>query len=124
MGNLSAYAREAIRAPDWRGCPFFLRLSGACNTLKTKGYNLKHNFGHGNMFLASILATLNLLAFLLHTVLELTDTNYKSVRKKLVTRKNFFNDLRALTRYWRFNSWNSLLLFMMRGLEINPADTS
>jgi len=94
------------------------------NTLKTKGYNLKHNFGHGNMFLASILATLNLLAFLLHTVLELTDTNYKSVRKKLVTRKNFFNDLRALTRYWRFNSWNSLLLFMMRGLEINPADTS
>ena len=41
------------------------------NTLKTKGYNLEHNFGHGKQHLAAVLATLNLLAFAFHTVAEL-----------------------------------------------------
>jgi hypothetical protein len=33
------------------------------NTLKTKGYNLEHNFGHGSNHLAAVLVTLNLLVF-------------------------------------------------------------
>src|SRR5271168_4992317 len=33
------------------------------NVLKTKGYNLEHNFGHGKKHLSAVLATLNLLAF-------------------------------------------------------------
>ena len=37
------------------------------NVLKTKGYNLEHNFGHGKKTLASVLVTLNLLAFAFHT---------------------------------------------------------
>ena len=37
------------------------------NTLKTKGYNLEHNFGHGKQHLASLLATFNLLSLLFHT---------------------------------------------------------
>ena len=37
------------------------------NVLKTNGYNLEHNFGHGKKTLASILVTLNLLAFAFHT---------------------------------------------------------
>ena len=37
------------------------------NVLKTNGYNLEHNFGHGKQTLASILVTLNLLAFAFHT---------------------------------------------------------
>jgi hypothetical protein len=39
-------------------------------TLKTKGYNFKHNFGHAKQDLSSLLASLNILAFLVHTVLE------------------------------------------------------
>jgi hypothetical protein len=38
------------------------------NVLKTKGYHLEHNFGHGDHHLASLLLSLNLLAFLFHTV--------------------------------------------------------
>jgi len=94
------------------------------NTLKTKGYNLAHNFGHGKKHLATILVALNLLAFLVHTVLDLTDNSYRLIRQKLATRKNFFNDLRALTRYIHFSNWKSLLLFMMQGLEIVEPDTS
>ena len=37
------------------------------NTLKNHGYNLEHNFGHGDLYLSMILLCLNLLAFLTHT---------------------------------------------------------
>ena len=93
------------------------------NVLKTKGYHLTHNFGHGKQHLSAVLATLNLLAFLMHTVLSLMDANYALVRQELVSRKTFFDDLRALTRYLCFDSWDALLRFMMRGLEIEFADT-
>jgi hypothetical protein len=36
------------------------------NVLKTNGYHLEHNSGHGKETLASVLVTLNLLAFALH----------------------------------------------------------
>lgn len=32
------------------------------NVLKTKGYHMEHNFGHGKKHLSSLLLTLNLLA--------------------------------------------------------------
>jgi hypothetical protein len=88
------------------------------NTLKTKGYHLEHNFGHGTQHLASLLATFNILAFLLHTLLELLDAKYRLVRQTLVSRKTFFDDLRALTRYICFASWTHLLDFMLHGLEV------
>jgi hypothetical protein len=90
------------------------------NVLKTKGYHLEHNFGHGKKHLASFLASLNILAFLYHTFLSFTDENYRLIRSVLPTRKTFFEDLRALTRYLLFASWDALMDFMMRGLEIGP----
>lgn len=94
------------------------------NTLKTKGYHLEHNFGHGKEYLSQLLLTMNLLAFLYHTVLHLVDTAYQLIRKKLPTRKTFFDDLRALTRYMYFNNWQQLLRFMMTGLEIELPNSS
>jgi hypothetical protein len=90
------------------------------NTLKTKGYHLEHNFGHGKEHLSSLLAAMNILAFLYHTFLSFTDANYRLIRATLPTRKTFFDDLRALTRYLLFPSWDALMDFMMRGLEIGP----
>lgn len=93
------------------------------NTLKTKGYHLEHNFGHGKKHLSSLLLTFNLLAFLFHTVLEIMDVKYKMIRDDLPTRKTFFDDVRALTRYICFNSWRDMLIFMMSGLELEIPDT-
>jgi hypothetical protein len=90
------------------------------NTLKTKGYHLEHNFGHGKQHLSSLLAAMNILAFLFHTILGFTDEHYRLVRATLPSRETFFQDLRALTRYIHFPSWEALLRFMMRGLEIGP----
>jgi len=88
------------------------------NVLKTRGYHLEHNFGHGKEYLTSLLATMNLLAFLFHTVLHLVDKAYAVLRKALGRRKTFFQDIRALTRYQLFDSWRNLLQFMLDGLEI------
>lgn len=88
------------------------------NTLKNHGYHLEHNFGHGEQHLSALLLSLNLLAFLLHTVLQLTDTRYSEIRQELGARRTFFNDLRALTRYLAFQSWDHLLRFMYIRLEL------
>jgi hypothetical protein len=60
------------------------------NILKTKGYLLEHNFGHGKKNLATLLLTFNLLAFLFHTILDLMDEKYELIRRELPTRKTFF----------------------------------
>jgi len=88
------------------------------NTLKTKGYNLEHNFGHGSEHLSNLLVTMNLLAFLFHTVLEIFDLRYAVLRKAVGRRQTFFNDIRAITRYWCFEGWDDMMLFMLRGLKI------
>ncbi len=88
------------------------------NTLKTKGYHLEHNFGHGKQHLSNVLITLNLLAFLLHTVQDITNPVYQALRQALGARKTFFNDLRALTRYLLFDNWEALFQFMTDNLEI------
>jgi len=88
------------------------------NTLKTKGYNLEHNFGHGNEHLSNLLVTMNLIAFLFHTVLEIFDLRYAVLRKAVGRRQTFFNDIRAITRYWCFEGWDNMMLFMLQGLKI------
>jgi hypothetical protein len=46
-------------------------------------------------------------------------------REHLGARQTFFNDIRTLTRYLCFDSWNHLLDFMIEqlGLDIPPAPT-
>lgn len=95
------------------------------NVLKTKGYHLEHNFGHGKQHLASFLLTLNLLAFLFHTVLHLVDLSYQQIRSLLGTRKRFFNDLRTLITYFIFDSWRHLISFMLNEFDPTcPANSS
>ncbi|MFP4378714.1 MAG: ISNCY family transposase [Spirochaetales bacterium] len=88
------------------------------NTLKTKGYNLEHNFGHGEKNLSNLLLSFNLLAFLFHTMLDLFDPRYALIRKTLPRRDRFFNDIKALTQYMLFDSWDALMLFMLEGLDL------
>lgn len=87
------------------------------NTLKTKGYNLEHNFGHGKTNLTQTLTALNILAFLTHTCLALIDLNYQFLRNAIKSRKAFFNHIESLTTFFFFPSWNQLLVFMIQGLH-------
>jgi hypothetical protein len=92
------------------------------NTLKTKGYHFEHNYGHGQHYLSSLLATLIILAFLTHTVLEWMDDKYQLLRKKLPSRKRLFNDIRTLTSYLCFDSWERLMEFMLKSFEPPPPE--
>ena len=49
---------------------------------------------------------------------------YRRIREDLPTRKTFFDDIRALTRYMCFDNWQVMLSFMARGLELEFPDTS
>ena len=69
------------------------------NVLKTKGYHLEHNFGHGKQYLAAFMLSLNLLALLFHTVLEWSEDTYALLRRVLARRQTFFHDIQAFMRY-------------------------
>ena len=90
------------------------------NVLKHRGDHLEHNFGHGKAPLASLLLTMNLLAFGRHTLLDLTDENYRLIRSTVGARRKFFQHLEALTTYLYFETRERLMDFRLRGLEIGP----
>ncbi len=95
-----------------------LRLTDTCGMS-----DIEHNYGHGKEHLSTLLLTLNILAFLIHTLMEFIDEKYRLIRATLPTRKMFFDDVRALTRYICFGSWDNMMDFMLKGLEINmPPD--
>ena len=79
------------------------------NVMKNHGYELEHNFGHGQKFLAMTLAALNLLAFAWHTVLELLDPPWQAARQAAAKRTSFFAHILTLTAYVVFPSWPILL---------------
>lgn len=89
------------------------------NELKNNGYHLEHNFGHGSQYLASLLISLNLLAFLFHTILDLVDKKYRLIRTALRTRTKFFQHIETLLCYIQFSSWDELFTFMCKGLQLD-----
>jgi hypothetical protein len=90
------------------------------NVLTTRGYHIKHNFGHGDEHLATVMFSLNLLAFFLHTILDILDWHYQQIRDALGARRTFFEDVRSLMRWQLFSSWEDLIQFMADGLELSP----
>ena len=77
--------------------------------LKTQGYNLEHNFGHGKQTLSSLLVSLNLLAFAFHTVANLCVRAWSTAVAARGAKYRFFEHLRTITAYIVFPSWQALL---------------
>jgi hypothetical protein len=71
--------------------------------------------------LSSILITLNLLAFLLHTLLWLSEPAAQAIRAELGNAQTFWADVRTLTRYFYYSSWSALFAFMATQLERNAS---
>jgi hypothetical protein len=79
------------------------------NVLKTGGYNLEHNFGHGKKTLASVLVVLNLLAFAFHTAARLAVLAWREAVIARGATYRFFEHLRTVTVYVVFQDWDHLL---------------
>ena len=79
------------------------------NVLKQGGYNLEHNFGHGQQNLDAVLVVLNLLAFAFHTVCDLAERAWQNARQTVSSRRQFFDTMQAMTAYHVFPSWQHLI---------------
>jgi DDE_Tnp_1-associated len=90
------------------------------NTLKNQGYHIEHNFGHGQKQLSSVFFTLNLLAFFVHQILELTDGLYQQLRADFSSRKDCWNQLRYTIRLMIFRNWRHLISYLLDPPMIMP----
>ena len=83
------------------------------NTLKNHGYDLAHNYGHGDEYLSQNICSLNILAFLFHTVQGFEDKNHIKAHALIGTRREFFQTLNTLTIMFEFKSFDKMLEFII-----------
>src|SRR5271154_7159142 len=109
-------------AVDWIGLTIFDACARArwkienetFNVLKNNGYHLEHNFGHGKQHLAMIFATLNLLAFAIHTVCDCTEKLWTAARQAKRSRARFFEHIRTIPAYLVFPDWPTLMTTLIQ----------
>ncbi len=77
------------------------------NSLKTKGYNFEHNYGHGYNGLANVFAGLMLLAFLMDQILEAFNKTFQAVLKKCKTRIRCWEKCRAVFFCYYVSTWEA-----------------
>jgi hypothetical protein len=78
------------------------------NTHKRGGYELEHNFGHGERTLSTLFYYLNLLAFVAHRVLERSDRVYQQCRAR-VPLKQLWTAFRVMIGLRVYESWAELV---------------
>ena len=94
------------------------RLENGFNSLKKRGYNFEHNFGHGKQTLANVLATLMVLAFLIHSASKITSDLYKKAREKYSSHACLILHIRVLTSHMIFSSFTELFIYIVNEQNI------
>ncbi len=82
------------------------------NIQKNHGYHLAHNYGHGKKNLSAVFYYLNLLAYLMHIILERGDQEFQRARATVRSREAFWSELRTLMRRLLWESWHHLMEFV------------
>lgn len=78
------------------------------NTLKNQGYHFEHNYGHGHKYLATVLAFLMLLAFLIDQIVQACQKSFQKIWAALKTKAKLWSGIRALFQVQIFNSFAEL----------------
>ena len=89
------------------------------NVHKNHGYDLTHNYGHGQQHLSMVFYLLNLLAYVTHAVLALGDRLYQCCRAQ-ESRRELCNALRTLVNAFLVTSWAALLAVYLDDAEASP----
>ena len=79
------------------------------NVQKNHGYELEHNYGHGKKNLSMVFYLLNLLAFLMHKLIERGDRLYQKVMELGESRRERWNSLRSLMKMILVESWAQMM---------------
>ena len=89
------------------------------NVHKNHGYDLTHNYGHGQQSLSMVVYLLNLLAYVTHVVLALGDRLYQRCRAQ-ESRRELWNALRTLVNAFLVESWQHLLRVYLEDADASP----
>jgi hypothetical protein len=89
------------------------------NVHKNHGYDLTHNYGHGQQTLSMIFYLLNLLAYVTHVLLALGDRLYQRCRAQ-ESRRELWNALRTLVNRLLVESWPHLLDCYLDDADASP----
>jgi hypothetical protein len=89
------------------------------NVHKNHGYELTHNYGHGQQTLSMVFYLLNLLAYVAHVVLALGDRLYQRCRTQ-ESRRELWNALRTLVHVVLVESWRHLLEVYLEEADASP----
>ena len=82
------------------------------NVQKNHGYELTHNYGHGQQTLSMVFYLLNLLAFIAHMILDRGDRLYQRCLAT-TSRRELWHTLRAGMRMVLVSSWSQMLLIYL-----------
>ncbi len=82
------------------------------NIQKNHGYHLEHNYGHGEKNLSGVFYYLNLIAYLIHIILEKGDREFQKARATVGSRKRFWEEMKTLMRRYVWESWQDLMEFV------------
>jgi hypothetical protein len=85
------------------------------NVLKHRGYNLKHNFGHGKNHACDSFCLFNLLGFQIHCIQDFADDDFKFARTTFGRRDAFFWALRYEMSHYPHTNWEELLYTIAEG---------
>lgn len=78
------------------------------NTLKNQGYHFEHNYGHGHQNLATVLAYLMLLAFLVDQIFQFCSPVFAQIWKATITKAKLWRGLQSIFHVSYVNSFNEL----------------
>lgn len=85
----------------------------AFNTLKNQGYQLEHNYGHGNKYLANNFATIAMLAFLIDQVQATFCEYFQKALERLKNKKSrMWSHIEPILIYATLDSWLELFELM------------
>jgi hypothetical protein len=77
--------------------------------LKHRGYNLEHNFEHGENHAAEIFCLLNVLSYLIHGIQDIAGEDCKLARSSFGRRDAFFWGMRYEICHHLHEDWHSFL---------------
>lgn len=89
------------------------------NIHKNHGYEIEHNYGHGQKNLSIVFYLINLLAFVTHLILEFGDRLYQKCREQ-ETLGETWNILRTMMRMTLYEGWEAMLLHFIVAGEKSP----
>jgi len=89
------------------------------NVQKNHGYEVEHNYGHGQQTLSMVFYLLNLLAFLAHKLLEFGDRLYQQCRAG-ESRRGLWTLFRSAFYLIAFDTWEALLHSHLRETTAGP----